>query len=1091
MTSPTISFAGTVSDDVGVTRLTWTTDRGGAGDGFVRSPTTWESGSNLQLPNGEHNFTFTAWDAAGNGASTTVKVIVRLETFIMTIAGGGNPPFPGNGDGGPATGARLGDIRRLHFDKAGNLFLADQSENRVRKIDPNGIITTFAGGGTPAGGQGDGGPATAASLLSPLSITGDDNGNLYISGGYRIRQVDANGIIRTIAGTGERALDFSSNAIIGDGVPALNAKLQEQPGMVVDKSGNLYLADNYRVRKITAATGIITTYAGNGQNAYSGDGGPAREAALRGPNDVAIDSSDNIYTAELGAIRKVDLLGIINRIAGNGTFTLLQEGAKAIESSVAPNSLTVDKAGVIYFTASSSQIWKFGTDGILKRVAGGGDSYGGVSSQINGFYPTAIKLDYLRDVITDGAGKVYFLAYNQVHKIATPGDDVSKPNLTITSPTTAPTLDVNTSTITLRGTASDNIGVTQIIWKSDRVGNGTVQGIADWTINNLPIRVGLNNITVTAFDAAGNAQTATLAVSYNPTQVITTVAGRPIVGRPNPQDDTSLSFPEMLAFDSAGNFYIADTRNYRIRKVTRTGIVTTVAGNGQLGSSGDSGLAVNATLNQPNGVAVDNVGNLYLSDTLNHRIRKVNPAGIITTIAGTGHSGFSGDGGAATQAKLNTPVGLTLDKDGNLLIADTNNHRIRKLTLSTGILTTIVGNGYGSGGDGGSAEQAQLNYPTSVAQDQAGNLYVADTGNHQVRKVTTAGIISRYAGTGSSGFSGDGGVATLARLGAPGGLAVDTTGALYVADQLNHRVRKVAADGLITTVAGNGNTSSQTGDEGGSATTATLNTPAGVALDQMGNLFIADTNNHRVVVVAAYKSAATVNAASYANTQPVAAESLVSVFGANLAIRDEVVTQLPLPTELAGTSVKVRDSLGVERLASLFYVGKLQVNYQIPAGTAAGFATVTITNGIGEIFTSAVNITSVTPGLFTATQNGSGPAAAAILYFRNGTPRYESSFACDAQGQNCVARQIDLDAGEEVFLELYGTGIRNNSGLTNVVVTVGGVAVPVLYASKQPDFTGLDQVNIRLPKTLAGRGEVDVVLTVDGKAANTVKVNIK
>ena len=242
---------------------------------------------------------------------------------------------------------------------------------------------------------------------------------------------------------------------------------------------------------------------------------------------------------------------------------------------------------------------------------------------------------------------------------------------------------------------------------------------------------------------------------------------------------------------------------------------------------------------------------------------------------------------------------------------------------------------------------------------------------------------------------------------------------------------------------------------------------------------------------AAYKSAATVSAASYANSQPVAAESIVSVFGANLATRDQAVKQLPLPTELAGTSVKVRDSLGIERLAQLFYVGKLQVNYEIPAGTATGFATVTITNGNGEIFTSAVNITSVTPGLFAANQNGSGAAAASILYFRNGTSRYESNFACDTNGQNCTARQIDLNAADEVFLELYGTGIRNNSRLTNVTATVGGVTVPVLYANKQPDFIGLDQVNIQLPKMLVGRGEVDVVLTVDGKVANPVRINLK
>jgi uncharacterized protein (TIGR03437 family) len=237
-------------------------------------------------------------------------------------------------------------------------------------------------------------------------------------------------------------------------------------------------------------------------------------------------------------------------------------------------------------------------------------------------------------------------------------------------------------------------------------------------------------------------------------------------------------------------------------------------------------------------------------------------------------------------------------------------------------------------------------------------------------------------------------------------------------------------------------------------------------------------------------SAVTVSGATYSSIH-LSQNSIASAFGVGFATTTQTATNLPLPTSLGGTTVQVTDSSGTNHQAALFYVSPQQVNYQLPAGLAAGTALVTITSGNGQVSTGTIAVANVSPGLFTANQNGSGAAAATILYFRNGTPHYESNFRCNAQGQSCTARPIDLTAGDDVFLELYGTGIRNNSGLTNVTVTVGGVAVPVLYASKQPDFIGLDQVNIQLPKTLAGRGEVDMVLTVDGKAANPVNIHLK
>ena len=263
-------------------------------------------------------------------------------------------------------------------------------------------------------------------------------------------------------------------------------------------------------------------------------------------------------------------------------------------------------------------------------------------------------------------------------------------------------------------------------------------------------------------------------------------------------------------------------------------IIIPVAGTGIAGFGGDGGPAKLAMLNQPEGVAVDASGNLYIADTDNNRIRKISPNGIITTVAGTGIAGFSGDGGPASQAQLNHPEGVAVDASGNLYIADTGNNRIRKISPD-GIITTVAGNGIaGFSGDNGPASQAQLNQPEGVAVDASGNLYIADTDNDRIREVRTDGVIVTIAG--DAGFSGDGGPASQAQLNHPEGVAVDASGNLYIADTGNNRIRKISPNGIITTVAGNG-------------TPAILNAPTGIAVSASGNLYIADTGNNRILVV--------------------------------------------------------------------------------------------------------------------------------------------------------------------------------------------------------------------------------------------------
>lgn len=333
-------------------------------------------------------------------------------------------------------------------------------------------------------------------------------------------------------------------------------------------------------------------------------------------------------------------------------------------------------------------------------------------------------------------------------------------------------------------------------------------------------------------------------------QTITTIAGNGTKGYSN---DDSLAIHAMLnqpadvCTDAAGNIYIADQYNNRVRKVDAgTGIITTVAGDGTAGYTGDSALAVFVGLYWPIAVAADTANNLYISDCLNNRIRKVNlSTGWIVTIAGDSSGGYSGDGGLATKAQISYPAGITVDKKGNVYFSDFGNAVIRKINAATGIITTVAGSGLsGFTGDGGPAISAKLLQPSDIAVDTLGNLYIADEGNNRIRKVSAStGTIITIAGNGTAGYSGDGSLAVSATLNAPQNIFADAASNLYVTDLNNNIIRKInGTTGKISTVAGNG-TAGYTGD-GGIATGAKMHNPAGMCISTTGDIFIADQANN-------------------------------------------------------------------------------------------------------------------------------------------------------------------------------------------------------------------------------------------------------
>lgn len=694
----------------------------------------------------------------GGLAQTSLLVeptpLSQLQSGQITTVAGGTTFI---GDGSAARSASIAFPEGMALDAAGNLYIADTPNNRIRKAAARtGIITTVAGTGI-YGSSGDGGLATLANLAQPIGIAVDAAGNLFVgdTGNQRIRRIDARtGIITTVAGNGETG--FSGD----DGV-ATGASFYRPSGIAVDTAGNLFIADfgNRRVRRVDAATRIITTVAGNGREDFFGDNGPARQAALASPTNVAVDSAGNIFIADLHRIRSVAAgTGIITTVAGQTQFGNSGDGGAATGAFLnVATGISVDASGNLFISDSSNQrVRKVdAATRVITTIAGTGEE--GFSGD-NG-PATSARLSFPVGALTDGAGNVLIadLVNSRIRRV-----------------------DVTTGTITTF------------------VGNGLAGSSGD---GGPATAAALNFPEGLAFDGSGALYVVDSGSHrvrrVDPTTgIITTVVG---TGQPGsggdggPATRASLTQPVDIAADASGNLYIVDTGSQRIRRVdSRTGVITTIAGTDrQNGFSGDNGPATAAALNYPSGVAVDLAGNTYIADSYNHRIRRVAATtGTITTIAGNGQPMYAGDGGRATDASLRFPGGIAVDSAGNLFIADLENFRVRRVDSTTGIITTVAGTGViDSSGDGGPARNAGLVRPQGVVVDRSGNLFIADY--LRVRKVAAAtGIITTVAGTGDFGFGGDNGTATAALVDAVR-VAVDPQGNLHIADRINHRIRAV------------------------------------------------------------------------------------------------------------------------------------------------------------------------------------------------------------------------------------------------------------------------------------------------------------
>jgi trimeric autotransporter adhesin len=893
---------------------------------------------------------------------------------ISTLVGGVPPATPV-----AATSVSVGQPSRVMVNNTanGNGDIYFTANNTVFKIDSSGILRVVAGTSV-AGYSGDGGPATAARLNDPHGLGIDIHGNLFIADTSNnvIRKVDSSGIITTFAGTGYYGY-------YGDGILATQANFRHPMGVTVDGFGNILVADtgNHAVRKILDSDGTIQKYAGNGYAGYTQDWGDVNDDGdydsedlrfavdlnLNHPTDVFYAPTGFVFIADEGneRIRRVDAKGYITTVAGNGAMAYDSDGDPGYTAPIfSVLSVTADSSGQVYLPQSGDGRIRYLTDKTYIHTLYGTGTFGfsgdGKSATTAQFYlPSGIAMD--------SSGNMYI----------------------------ADTMNRRIRKITKDGTVSTIAGNGLYAY----TGDGSAAGVAQ-----------LNSPLGTASDSSGN-----IYIADSANNAVRKIASAGTIS--TVLDSTKVNNPHGLAADSSGNIYIADTGNSRVLKLTSAGTVSTVAGTGTDGSSGDGGAATSATLSIPTAVAVDASGNLYIADTGNHRVRKVTSGGIISTFAGTGASGYAGDGASAPLAHLNGPQGVAVDGSGNVYIADTGNYRIR-VVASNGTISTLAGTGLPSySGDSGPAVSAAIGVPVSIAADSSGNVYIADSGS-RIRLVKKgSGVITTIAGTGISGYTGDGSVATAAQLNSPTGLSFSSSGTLYLADSMNSAVRKLTFAGYSLTLASVANGAS--------------NLTGGIAPGEVVVLYGASLGPDTLVMGATSSSG-----------------TLATVAGSTRVY-------------ISGTAVPV------------YYASSTQVAAIVPYGLTGSTASLSVEVSGQASATLSVPVAAAAPGIFTI--NGSG--AGQVLAFT--TSGVLNSAAAPASAGSYVSLYLTgAGALSPAGVDGQYATADPSTPVQTVTATIGGKPATVQYAGTAKDIvSGVLQVNLEIPTGLSA-GAVPVTVTV-------------
>jgi uncharacterized protein (TIGR03437 family) len=878
--------------------------------------------------------------------------------------------------------------------------------------------------------------------------------------------------------------------LIGDNGPAAAAQIASVQGIAFDRSGNLYLSDtdHNRVRRVSAS-GTITTIAGNGTPGFSGDGGPAASAQLNLPYGLAVDAAGNLYIADLGnqRIRRVAHDGTITTIAGDGHKGFSVDGTLAAQASlVSPRNLAIDDSGALYISEfEGHRVRRMGADGKLITVAGAGQT----GFRGDGGAAASALLNFPAGLAVDHTGALYIADFgnNRVRRVASGiiNTVLGGSTGTALSGPLAVTLDSAGAIY-----VADSTSTVRCFTQAGKWINYAGTGVPQYTGDGGPAaKASLTAARDVAVSSGGVYIADSVRVRVvDVSGMIHTFAGDGYihaVGDGSAATSANLLQPLAAALDRSGNLFVADTGTQRVRQVAPGGTITTFAGTGTPGAGADGASASDSALNAPMGVAMDMFGDVLIADTYNHRIRLVGPDRSVRTVAGTGSSGYGFDGSAPLATALRGPRGICTDRTGNLYIADTSNHRVLRAPLN-GVVQTVAGNGSaGDSGDGGPAAVAQLNQPFACAVDSYGNVFIADTFNHVIRRVSFAGVISTVAGS-TAGMSGDEGPATAASLNQPMGVAVDDAGNIYIADTGNNRIRQVTPDGVIHTIAGHG--AAGFAGDGSGAAEALLNGPAGLFLDGAGALYFADSGNNRIRrlipqagappnPVIVVPPSVTVVNALSLKASAVAPGEIVSIFGTGIG------PEAGMAGALDGSGVLTNLVSGVEvrfdgARAPLFYVQAGQVNAQAPYSIAGAASTHV------ELLVSGK-----TAGVADLAVTAASPALLPMIVNQSGSVNSDSDPAQQGALLTLYATGEGLTDGANITGQPAGTPLAHPR--LPVTLTIAGLQAEVLFAGSAPGLIGVMQINARVPAGFLAPGKTDVALTVGGIAAPIVPLWLK